>query len=160
MSRTGSLWPYRILAAPVWHLRAARVPLCHVAAHEQSGAGLSASRPTNPFAIKGAMVPFCPPYFHSRILQVPVVQRLELFEPSAPLSVVELELSGEPQREHAAELACPSSFRSRGAVFFLDTGTRHGSLGCFFARHRRSPRQAPANPWALQPRGSPPPLFG
>jgi hypothetical protein len=63
----------------------------------------------NSFAIKVATVPFRPPRFHSRLRQVPVLQRPEPFEPSAPPSAVEL--SDESPQEHAAEFARPSSVK-------------------------------------------------
>jgi hypothetical protein len=75
-------------------------------AHEQSGAGLAASWPTKSFAIKGATVPFCPPFFHlHRHFPLPELLRPETLKPSAPPPVVEPLLSGEPPQEHAAELA-------------------------------------------------------
>jgi hypothetical protein len=90
MRHTGSLRPYRIPAAAVWHLRAARVPFCRVAAHEPKRCGPGSFRPTtSSFFIRGRRFLSVPhaPFSH---LQLPELLHTPPFELPAPPSAAAL----------------------------------------------------------------------
>jgi hypothetical protein len=158
MLRTGSLWPYRILAATVWHLRAARVSPRHVAAHEPKRCGPDSFRPTTfSFFIRGRRFPFFPHAFilASANLRAPHPNTLALC--AAARRRAFRRTSAGARTRARAHLFC----QDLTAPFFFNTGAQHGLLACFSARRRRrSPRQAPASRPAPRPSGSPPPLSG
>jgi hypothetical protein len=115
MCRTRSLW------SSMWLPSAARVPLRHVAAHGQSGAGLAVFRPTY-LLYKGCdgslPSPTLPLRPHS---PTPALSAAWTFRSAVRRHAQALKLSGEPSRERLAERASPSLSGLRRGTLLLPT---------------------------------------